>query len=104
VDLRDAHRDAHRQRAAYSLTASSPKAKYGNADEMNYEAPLTSLVWITSIVSIGLTYVVSSLIIPDSRRQHLAVVEAGHDHFLRHARRRHHPELVKVFTSTNHAT
>src|SRR5271154_9702 len=40
------------------------KAKYADVNEMNYEAPLTSLVWITSIVSIALTYVVSYLIIP----------------------------------------
>ncbi len=32
---------------------------------MNFEAPLTSLVWLTSIVSIVLTYIVSYLIIPD---------------------------------------
>src|SRR5260370_32299871 len=50
--------------AAYFINAFIAKSKYGNADEMNYEAPLTSLVWITSIVSIALTYVVSSLIIP----------------------------------------
>src|SRR3989449_42564 len=36
-----------------------------NADTMNFEAPLTTLVWLTSIVSIVLTYVVSALIIPD---------------------------------------
>ena len=35
------------------------KAKYDNVDKMNFEAPLTSLVWLTSIVSIALTYVVS---------------------------------------------
>src|ERR1700756_4470279 len=50
--------------AAYFLNGAFAKAKYGNADEMNYEAPLTSLVWVTSIISIALTYVVSSLIIP----------------------------------------
>ena len=32
---------------------------------MNFEAPLTSLVWVTSIISIVLTYVVSRVIIPD---------------------------------------
>jgi K(+)-stimulated pyrophosphate-energized sodium pump len=32
---------------------------------MNFETPLTSLVWITSIVSIIATYIVSSLIIPN---------------------------------------
>src|SRR5438067_1022313 len=41
------------------------KAKYAKADDMNFEAPLTSLVWITSFVSIGLTYLASWLIIPE---------------------------------------
>src|ERR1700693_1236484 len=50
--------------AAYFLNGVIAKAKYGNADEINYEAPLTSLVWITSIVSIAFTYAVSALIIP----------------------------------------
>ncbi len=35
------------------------QGRYGNADKMNFEAPLTSLVWLTSIVSVGVTYVVS---------------------------------------------
>ena len=50
---------------SYFLNGAIAKAKYGNVDEMNFEAPLTSLVWITSIVSIALTYVVSHFIIPD---------------------------------------
>jgi K(+)-stimulated pyrophosphate-energized sodium pump len=50
--------------AAYFINGAIAKARYGNADEMNFEAPLTSLVWITSIVSISLTYVISSAIIP----------------------------------------
>ncbi len=49
---------------AYFINGFIAKAKYGNVDEMNYEAPLTSLVWITSVVSIALTYVISYLIIP----------------------------------------
>src|SRR5208337_2273337 len=44
---------------SYFLNAAIAKARYGNADEMDFETPLTSLVWITSIVSIGLTYLVS---------------------------------------------
>jgi len=51
--------------AAYFINGVIAKAKYGNADKMNYEAPLTSLVWITSFVSIALTFVVSKLIIPE---------------------------------------
>src|ERR1700731_4623498 len=50
---------------SYFLNGAIAKAKYGNANEMNFEAPLTSLVWITSIVSIVLTYLFSSIIIPD---------------------------------------
>jgi K(+)-stimulated pyrophosphate-energized sodium pump len=50
--------------AAYFINGFIAKAKYANADHMNYEAPLTSLVWITSFVSIALTYLISYLIIP----------------------------------------
>src|SRR5229473_547907 len=49
---------------AYFINGAIAKAKYGNADEMNFEHPLTSLVWITSIVSIVATYFVSYYIIP----------------------------------------
>ena len=85
---------------AYFINAFIAKAKYGNADEMNYEAPLTSLVWITSVVSIALTYLVSAVIIPDlggstSQWWKLAtIISCG---TLAGAII---PELVKVFTST----
>src|SRR5439155_24591553 len=36
-----------------------------NVDKMNFEAPLTTLVWLTSVVSITLTFVVSRALIPD---------------------------------------
>src|ERR1700756_4216079 len=49
---------------SYFLNGAIAKAKYGSASEMNFEAPLTSLVWITSIVSIALTYLISYFIIP----------------------------------------
>jgi len=39
--------------------------KYKNADKMNFEHPLTFLVWLTSAVSVGLTFVVSYLLIPN---------------------------------------
>jgi K(+)-stimulated pyrophosphate-energized sodium pump len=51
--------------AAYFINSAFAKARYGNADEMNFESPLTSLVWITSFVSIGLTFLISRYIIPD---------------------------------------
>ena len=80
---------------AYFLNTAIAKAKYGNVDEMNYEAPLTSLVWITSIVSIALTYVVSCDDHPDARQRLHAMVEARDDHLLRHARRRDHSRTRK---------
>jgi K(+)-stimulated pyrophosphate-energized sodium pump len=86
--------------AAYFLNGVIAKAKYGKVDAMNYEAPLTSLVWITSIVSIGFTYVISYLIIPiigddPSQWWKLAtIISCG---TLAGAVI---PELVKVFTST----
>src|SRR5271166_4502195 len=48
----------------YFVNSVIAKARFGNADEMNFEAPLTSLVWLTSIISIILTYIVSYLIVP----------------------------------------
>ncbi|MFL5449081.1 MAG: sodium-translocating pyrophosphatase, partial [Gemmatimonadales bacterium] len=39
--------------------------KYKNVDKMNFEHPLTFLVWLTSGVSVALTFVVSKLLIPD---------------------------------------
>jgi K(+)-stimulated pyrophosphate-energized sodium pump len=86
--------------AAYFINGLIAKARYGNVDQMNYEAPLTSLVWITSLVSIALTFIVSSLIIPtlggnDSQWWKLAtIISCG---TLAGAII---PELVKVFTST----
>jgi K(+)-stimulated pyrophosphate-energized sodium pump len=50
---------------SYFINEIIAKAKYGNAPYFNFEAPLTFLVWLTSIVSVVLTYVVSYLLIPD---------------------------------------
>src|SRR5215475_12535721 len=50
---------------SYFLNEAVAKARYGKSDRMNFEAPLTSLVWITSIVSIVLTYWISYLMIPN---------------------------------------
>src|SRR6476646_8236487 len=76
------------------------KGKYGNSEHMNFEAPLTSLVWITSIVSMILTFLVSKMMIPtlggnDTLWWKLsAIISCG---TLAGAVI---PELVKVFTST----
>jgi K(+)-stimulated pyrophosphate-energized sodium pump len=48
---------------SYGINSVISKVKYALSDKMNFETPLTSLVWITSIVSIVLTFIVSNLII-----------------------------------------
>ena len=88
--------------AAYFLNGFIAKMKYAHSDEMDFEAPLTSLVWITSIVSIALTYVVTYLMIPTMGDGSLwwklaSIISCG---TLAGALI---PELVKVFTSTNSA-
>jgi K(+)-stimulated pyrophosphate-energized sodium pump len=84
---------------AYFLNGAIAKAKYAGKDEMNFESPLTSLVWITSLVSIAITFLVSHVMIPDlggddSQWWKLAaIISCG---TLAGAVI---PELVKVFTS-----
>src|SRR5450432_2429226 len=86
---------------SYFANEAVAKAKYGNADEMNFETPLTSLVWLTSIISIALTFIVSRAIIPNlgdnpSLWWKLAtIISCG---TLAGAII---PELVKVFTSVD---
>jgi K(+)-stimulated pyrophosphate-energized sodium pump len=84
--------------ASYLVNEAMARARYLNADDMNYEAPLTSLVWLTSIVSVVLTYVVSYLLIPNIGDGSLwwklsTVITCG---TLAGAII---PELVKIFTS-----
>ncbi|WP_437945349.1 sodium-translocating pyrophosphatase [Sorangium sp. So ce296] len=50
---------------SYLLNEAIAKASYAEADKMNFEAPLTRLVWLTSIVSVALTYAVSAFMIPN---------------------------------------
>ncbi len=50
---------------SYLLNDVVARARYANVARMNFEAPLTSLVWLTSIVSVILTFIVSRILIPD---------------------------------------
>ncbi|MDR3070809.1 MAG: sodium-translocating pyrophosphatase [Propionibacteriaceae bacterium] len=50
---------------SYAVNTLISNSKFANSDEMEFETPLTSLVWITSVVSIVLTFVASYLLIPD---------------------------------------
>jgi K(+)-stimulated pyrophosphate-energized sodium pump len=85
---------------SYFINEAIAKARYGRAAEMNFEKPLTSLVIITSLVSIVLTFVVSAMIIPnlggnnDLWWQLSIIISCGT------AAGAIIPELVKVFTST----
>src|SRR2546425_11136894 len=85
--------------ASYLINDVVARARYGAATQMNFEAPLTSLVWITSIVSVGLTYLASYVLVRDLGDGSLwwklsTVITCG---TLAGAII---PELVKGFTST----
>jgi K(+)-stimulated pyrophosphate-energized sodium pump len=50
--------------ASYFVNEFIMKSRYGQARKFDFEHPLTSLVWITSLISIVVTYVSSALLIP----------------------------------------
>jgi len=88
--------------ASYLINESLARARYANAPRMNFEAPLTQLVWLTSVVSVVITYVASYALIRDLGDGSLwwklsTVITCG---TLAGAII---PELVKVFTSTDSA-
>lgn len=87
---------------SFAINQAMAKAKYANADSMDFERPLTNLVWITSGVSIALTYVTSYLMIGGANPvgdasmwwKLATIISCG---TIAGALI---PELVKVFTST----
>ncbi len=83
---------------SYALNNIWAKGQYGESDKFNFETPLTTLVWLTSIISIALTYIVSNFLIADMGDGTLwwklaTIITCG---TLAGAII---PELVKVFTS-----
>ena len=87
---------------SYMINDVIARSRYGAATRMNFEAPLTSLVWITSIVSVAMTYVASWALVANLGDGSLwwklsTVITCG---TLAGAII---PELVKVFTSTESA-
>ena len=104
LDLRDAHHDGARLGLCYFVNEAVATARYAAASHMNFEKPLTSLVWLTSFVSVGLTYAASRLLIPNLGGDTTlwwklsTIITCG---TLAGAII---PELVKVFTSTNSRT
>ncbi|HEX9944610.1 MAG TPA: sodium-translocating pyrophosphatase [Thermoanaerobaculia bacterium] len=85
---------------SYFINETIARGRYANADTMNFEAPLTSLVWLTSALSIAVTYAASYLLIPNLGGDTTlwwklsTIISCG---TLAGALI---PELVKVFTST----
>ncbi|MEQ1570114.1 MAG: sodium-translocating pyrophosphatase [Myxococcota bacterium] len=86
---------------SYGLVNLWAKATYANADKMDFEQPLTVLVWVTSVISIVSTYAVSIVLIPELNGDTTlwwklsSIISCG---TLAGAVI---PEFVKVFTSTS---
>ncbi len=86
---------------SYWVNDAIAKSRFLAADKMDFEQPLTQLVWLTSIVSVVLTFVVSYLLIHDLNGDTTLwwklslIITCG---TLAGAII---PEMVKVFTSTN---
>jgi K(+)-stimulated pyrophosphate-energized sodium pump len=85
---------------SYFINDAIAKARYKNSDSMNFEAPLTSLVWITSIVSVVITFVVSYLTIPALSGNPTLWWKLGAIISCGTIAGALIPELVKIFTST----
>jgi K(+)-stimulated pyrophosphate-energized sodium pump len=88
--------------ASYLINETIARGRYGRVTRMSFEAPLTSLVWLTSLVSVVMTYVASYVLVGDLGDGTLwwklsTVITCG---TLAGAII---PELVKVFTSTESA-
>ncbi|MCK9583163.1 MAG: sodium-translocating pyrophosphatase [Endomicrobiales bacterium] len=88
--------------ASYGLNSVIAKAIYGKSSKMNFEAPLTSLIWITSLVSIAVTYGVSYLLISNIGDGSIwwklsTIISCGT------IAGAIIPEIVKIFTSTESA-
>src|SRR5450830_1315810 len=85
---------------SYLANDALARFRYAKAERLNFEAPLSSLVWITSAVCITATYAMTYLVLGDTLTNGLwwklaTIVSCG---TLAGAVI---PELVKVFTSTH---
>ncbi len=86
---------------SYWVNSIISKVMYGTAKKFNFEHPLTTLVWLTSFVSIAMTYLLSYLLVPELNGDVTlwwklsTIITCGT------IAGAVIPELVKVFTSTN---
>jgi K(+)-stimulated pyrophosphate-energized sodium pump len=88
--------------ASYFINDSVCRARYGSLKDFDFEAPLTQLVWITSAVSIFVTFLASYVLLakqtglnPDLWWVLAAIISCGT------AAGALIPEFSKIFTSTN---
>ncbi len=85
---------------SYFVNAAVGRALFARKEDFNLEQPLTNLVWITSLISIGVTYVASKLLLggmehaPDLWRVLATIISIGT------VAGAVIPEITKVFTST----
>ena len=87
---------------SYVINEAVQSSRYASATKMNFEAPLTALVWLTSLVSVAATFIISYLLIGNLGDGTFwwklsAIITCG---TLAGAII---PEVVKVFTSTESA-
>jgi K(+)-stimulated pyrophosphate-energized sodium pump len=86
---------------SYYITGMIAKARFSEAKKFNFETPLTTLVWLTSFISIAMTYLLSYLLVPSLQGDSTlwwklsTIITCG---TIAGALI---PELVKVFTSVN---
>jgi len=89
---------------SYFFNQGLSRAKYGSAKDFDYEAPLTHLVWITSAVSIAITFAASYFLLAHQTGIHPAmwwvlsvIISCGT------IAGAVIPEFTKIFVSTNSA-
>nr|WP_242511261.1 sodium-translocating pyrophosphatase [Cellulomonas sp. HLT2-17] len=85
---------------SYFINDAWARVRYATAERINFEAPLSSLVWITSVVCIATTYAMTYVVLGDTLSDGLwwklaTIISFGT------AAGAIIPELVKVFTSTH---
>jgi K(+)-stimulated pyrophosphate-energized sodium pump len=84
---------------SYGINQVYNRSKYGNSKAFNFENPLSSLIWITSIISIIMTFLASKLLLGDTLGEGLwwklaTIISCGT------AAAALIPELTKAFTSS----
>ena len=86
---------------SYYINGMIARAMYSDSPKFNFEHPLTSLVWLTSLISIGMTFVLSYLLVPNLQGDSTLWWKLSMIITCGTIAGALIPELVKVFTSVN---